>query len=87
MASHGGYRPGSGRKKLDPEGSVVVGVWMTRRQQRLYKEQGGAKWLRELLDKMTVSDYQKRMTEAECAKPAVVVFTGKSGGKVKWHAA
>jgi len=49
----GGKRAGSGRKPLcSGEKTVMVGLKLTQKQCDLFKELGGADWLRATLDRM-----------------------------------
>jgi hypothetical protein len=49
---HGGSRPGSGRKPLDPFASTVpVLLKMTQPQREKLRRLGGAPWVREKIDK------------------------------------
>jgi hypothetical protein len=47
---HGGARAGSGRKALDPDGQYFLHVRVTGAQKLAFQRQGGAKWLRSLLE-------------------------------------
>lgn len=52
-AKQGGKRAGAGRKALDPKGSTFLHVRVTGAQKYAFQRQGGAKWLRALLDAVT----------------------------------
>lgn len=54
---HGGSRDGSGRKALDPKGTVVMTLRLTQSMYDKVKENGGAEWVRQLIAKAT-STYQ-----------------------------
>lgn len=49
-ASRGGRRPGSGRKPLDPDGTIVTTVRLTGKQKATFDRLGGKDWLRGQLD-------------------------------------
>ena len=48
----GGKREGSGRKALDPQGTIVTTVRLTAEQRVTLEMLGGAQWLREQLQKI-----------------------------------
>jgi hypothetical protein len=48
----GGKREGSGRKALDPQGTIVTTVRLTAEQKATFEMLGGGSWLREQLQKL-----------------------------------
>ena len=57
----GGKREGSGRKALDPQGTIVTTVRLTAEQKATFEMLGGVQWLREQL---------QRVIEPTCSDPA-----------------
>jgi len=48
----GGKREGSGRKALDPQGTIVTTVRLTAEQKATFELLGGVQWLREHLQRV-----------------------------------
>ena len=48
----GGKREGSGRKALDPQGTIVVTARVTAEQKATYEMLGGVQWLRMQLQRV-----------------------------------
>ena len=48
----GGKREGSGRKPLDPQGTIVTTVRLTAEQKATFEMLGGGTWLREQLQRV-----------------------------------
>ncbi|MFS2102357.1 hypothetical protein ACCC97_25675 [Variovorax sp. Varisp85] len=48
----GGKREGSGRKALDPQGTIVTTIRLTAEQKATFEMLGGGQWLREQLQKV-----------------------------------
>lgn len=80
MNSHGGTRAGSGRKRLDPVASVVVGVRLSRIQHDLFNNLGGAKWLRSYLQSPAVSKHLL----SNISRPSVTAHKSKAVAKTNW---
>lgn len=51
--NHGGKRAGSGRKALDPQGTIVTTIRLTGTQKAAFDMLGGQQWLRHQLDQVT----------------------------------